>query len=266
MKPVDFGDFIDELATASGDAIMPFFRSAIGADDKSQGGIFDPVTEADRAAESVMRGLIRAAFPSHGIVGEEFGAERENAEYVWVLDPIDGTKSFISGLPVWGTLIALQHRGQPCYGLMHQPFTRERFSGDGQAAHWRGPGLRGAGPGERRLRTRPCADLGQATIMTTHPSLLGKDALESFRRVEARARLSRYGGDCYAYCMLASGFVDLVIESGLQPYDIAALVPIVQGAGGVITNWEGGLAAGGGSIVAAGDPRIHEAALKLLAG
>ena len=266
MRLVDFGDFINELAQVSGEAILPFFRSSIGADDKSGGGTFDPVTEADRAAEAVMRGLIKRSFPSHGIVGEEFGAENENAEYVWVLDPIDGTKSFISGLPVWGTLIGLQHQGRPCYGMMHQPFTRERFVGDGGGSTWRGPAVKGGSMVEKRLRTRPCADLALATIMTTHPSLLQDGTLEPFQRVEAKARLSRYGGDCYAYCMLAAGHVDLVIESGLKPYDIAALIPIVQGAGGVVTTWDGGDAAKGGSIIAAGDKRIHAAAMELLQG
>jgi myo-inositol-1(or 4)-monophosphatase len=267
MRPIDFGSFIDELATASGEAILPFFRSTIGADDKSGGGTFDPVTEADRAAEAIMRGLIKRSFPSHGIIGEEFGDENASAEYVWVLDPIDGTKSFISGLPVWGTLIALQHNGRPCYGMIHQPFTRERFSGDGAAAQWRGPSTtRPQNFVERKLHTRACASLAEATIMTTHPSLLAGDTLERFKKVEAETRLSRYGGDCYAYCVLAGGHVDLVIESGLKPYDVAALIPVVEGAGGIITTWDGGEAAGGGSIIAAGDRRLHEQALKLLNG
>ncbi len=265
MKPVDFIPFVEELARASGEAILPFFRTAIGARDKSRGGVFDPVTEADRAAETIMRRMINNSFPGHGIIGEEFGSQREDAEFVWVLDPIDGTKSFISGIPMWGTLIGLQHAGQPIYGMMHQPFTREKFSGDGASASWRGIGPKDV-PAERRLRARDCALLGEATLMTTHPSLLKGDTLEPFRRVEAQARLSRYGGDCYAYCMLAAGHVDLVIESGLNAYDIAALIPIIEGAGGVITSWDGDNAAQGGSIIAAGDRRAHEQAVKLLRG
>jgi myo-inositol-1(or 4)-monophosphatase len=264
MGPVDFVGFVEQLANASGEAILPFFRSAIGADDKSAGGVFDPVTEADRAAETAMRRLINASFPAHGIVGEEFGNERPDAEYVWLLDPIDGTKSFISGLPVWGTLIGLVHNGRPVYGLMNQPFTRERFLGDGNSATWRGIGPRDT-PVERTLRTRACDALERATLMTTHPSLLAEGTLAPYRRVEERVRLSRYGGDCYSYCMLAAGHVDLVIESGLKPYDIAALVPIVEGAGGIVTTWEGNSAVNGGTIIAAGDPRMHECALKLLA-
>jgi myo-inositol-1(or 4)-monophosphatase len=265
MTAVDFAQFVEELATLSGEAILPFFRSALSATDKSRGGVFDPVTEADRAAEVVMRRLIEATFPSHGIVGEEFGAVRAEAEYVWVLDPIDGTKSFISGLPMWGTLIGLTHRGRPCYGLMHQPFTREHYFGDGEAATWRGPSHRpGEDLEERKLRTRPCASLADATLMTTSPRLIPEPQRGAYFAVEEKVRLVRYGGDCYGYCALAAGYVDLVIESNLKPYDIVALIPVIQGAGGIVTTWDGGDAAGGGAILAAGDERVHAAALEML--
>jgi myo-inositol-1(or 4)-monophosphatase len=263
MRPVEIKSFVEQLAQASGQAILPFFRSHIGAQDKSAGGLFDPVTEADRAAELVMRGMISAQFPTHGIIGEEFDTHNEGADFVWVLDPIDGTKSFISGLPVWGTLIGLQHNGVPCYGMMHQPFTREFFSGDGARSFWHGPKIEGT-ISERHLRTRSCPTLAQATLMTTHPQLLVDGTRDAFERVEREVRLSRYGGDCYAYCMLASGHVDLVIESGLNAYDIVALIPIIEGAGGVISTWSGDSAAKGGAIIAAGDPYVHEAALKML--
>lgn len=265
MKPVDFAAFVEDLARASGEAILPFFRSAIHSDNKARSGLFDPVTEADRAAETIMRRMIKASFPAHGIIGEEFGPENTGAEFVWVLDPIDGTKSFISGLPVWGTLIGLTFNSQPCYGMMHQPFTRESFSGDTKVAQWRGPGVNGA-PAVRRLRTRECASLDAATLMTTHPALLAPGTLEPFRRVEEQVRLSRYGADCYAYCMLAAGHVDLVIESGLQAYDVVALIPVIEGAGGIITAWDGSSPANGGAIIAAGDKRLHEQALKILNG
>jgi histidinol phosphatase-like enzyme (inositol monophosphatase family) len=271
MTAVDFAAFVERLAQVSAEVIIPFFRSAIGAEDKSKGGVFDPVTEADRAAEAAMRRLIRQTFPEHGIVGEEYGQDRPDAEYVWVLDPIDGTKSFISGLPVWGTLIGLMHRGVPVYGMMSQPFTRERYSGDGKRARWRGVApARGEGAnGEwthRVLRTRACASLAEATLTTTSPLLFNDSDRAAYRRVEEPVRLTRYGGDCYAYCMLASGFTDIVVEANLKPYDIVALVPIIEGAGGIVTNWEGGAAALGGRIVAAGDRRVHEEAMKLLAG
>lgn len=251
-------DFIERLATASGETILPYFRTSLGIDDKARGRSFDPVTDADRAAEAVMRRMIQAAFPAHGIVGEEFGDERPDAEYVWVLDPIDGTKSFISGFPIWGTLIALLHRGSPVSGLMHQPFTGERFSGDGRSARYRGRN------GERRLGVRRCASLTDATSFTTSPLLMNEADRAAFTSVEADVRLTRYGGDCYSYCMLAAGHIDLVIETELKPYDIAALVPIVTGAGGIVTTWEGGPAQSGGRIIAAGDRRVHEAALKRL--
>lgn len=265
MKPVDFSAFVEHLARVSGEAILPFFRSSIHASDKSGGGVFDPVTEADRAAETAMRRLIIRDFPEHGIIGEEFGAHLPDAEYVWVLDPIDGTKSFISGFPTWGTLIGLSHKGVPCYGMMNQPFTREAFIGDGAGAMWRGQGRNGEAS-ERKLMTRKCASLDEATLLTTHPALLAPGTLDPFRRVEEKVRMSRYGGDCYMYCMLAAGHIDLVIESGLNAYDIVALIPIVEGAGGIITSWDGGPAAQGGSIVAAGDRRLHEQALRILAG
>ncbi len=153
MTAIDFSAFVNELATVSGETILPFFRTALSIEDKGRPGSFDPVTAADHAAETVMRALIRRTFPDHGIIGEEFGGERADAEYVWVLDPIDGTKSFISGMPAWGTLIALLRSGEPVFGMMNQPFTRERFSGDGGAAHYRGPA------GERALRVRACAAL-----------------------------------------------------------------------------------------------------------
>jgi myo-inositol-1(or 4)-monophosphatase len=258
MTAIDFSAFVDRLATASGEAILPFFRTSLSVDNKSRIGKFDPVTEADRAAETAMRALIRRTFPDHGIVGEEFGSERADAEYVWVLDPIDGTKSFITGMPAWGTLIALMRRGEPVYGMMHQPFTRERFTGDGARARYRGP------TGERMLQTRPCAELGEAILMTTSPLLMNDADRRSFGNVENAVRLSRYGGDCYAYCMLACGHVDLVIETELKPYDIAPLIPIIQGAGGIVTAWDGGPAKAGGRIVAAGDRRAHAAALTIL--
>jgi myo-inositol-1(or 4)-monophosphatase len=256
---IDFSAFIDRLASASGDTILPFFRTALSIENKNAGRELDPVTEADRAAEAVMRRLIKANFPQHGIVGEEFGAENTDAEYVWVLDPIDGTKSFVSGLPIWGTLIALVHRGVPAFGTMHQPYLRERFSGDGGAAFFATPA------GRRALAVRACKALAEATLFTTSPLLMNEADRARFGRVEREVRLSRYGGDCYAYCMLAAGHIDLVIETELKPYDIAALVPIVTGAGGIITTWEGAPAHHGGRIVAAGDRRVHEAAMALLA-
>lgn len=262
MSVVELGRFMHDLADASGRAILPFFRAQFGLDDKARGGApFDPVTEADRAAEVVMRRMIRDTFPGHGILGEEFGSERLDAECVWGLDPIDGTRAFISGLPTWGTLIGLKKGETAVRGLMHQPFLGERFTGDGRTAKLRGPA------GERVLRTRRCGELSAALLATTDPRLFAEgEEAERFRSVQDGVRMARYGTDCYAYCMLAAGQIDLVVEAGLKPYDIVALIPIVEGAGGVITSWDGGPATEGGRIVAAGDPRLHEAALKRLGG
>ena len=255
MTAIDFAAFVDQLATASGETILPFFRTSLGADDKNAGGSFDPVTAADRAAEQAMRTLIRRHFPEHGIIGEEFGNDRGDAEYVWVLDPIDGTKSFIAGMPVWGTLIALMRLGEPVFGMMHQPFIRERFTGDGQAAHYRGPA------GNRDLHVRACASLSDAILFTTSPLLMKEADRAIFQRVENAVKLSRYGGDCYAYCMLAAGHVDLVIETELKAHDIAPLIPIIRGAGGIVTSWEGGPAEAGGRVNAARESRGPKARL-----
>jgi myo-inositol-1(or 4)-monophosphatase len=260
MTAVDLAAFVEKLATVAGEAALPFFRTTLGVENKSVDGPFDPVTAADRAAETAMRAMIHANFPEHGIVGEEFGDERPEAEYVWVIDPIDGTKSFISGMPIWGTLIALTRAGRPVFGMMHQPFTRERFTGDGGGSRYRGPA------GDRALEVRPCAELADAVMYTTSPLMMSAADRSAFDRVQKRVRLSRYGGDCYAYCMLAAGHVDLVIETELKPYDIMALIPIIEGAGGIVTSWEGSAVTAGGRVVAAGDPRVHAAALGLLSG
>jgi len=260
MTAIDFAAFVEQLASVSGETIRPFFRTALGVENKSLSGGFDPVTAADRAAEAAMRALIRKTFPEHGIIGEELGAERADAEYVWVLDPIDGTKSFICGLPAWGTLIALTRHGHPIYGMMHQPFTREQFTGDGAAASYRGPA------GDRALRARRCAALADAVLLTTSPLLMDDADRRCFQRVEQKVRLSRYGGDCYAYCMLAAGHVDLVIETGLKPYDVLPLIPIIQGAGGIVTSWDNGRPHDGGRIIAASDRRVHAKAMELLNG
>jgi myo-inositol-1(or 4)-monophosphatase len=259
MTAIDFSNFVDQLAQVSGETILPFFRTALAIENKKPGG-FDPVTVADRAAEDAMRVLIAKNFPEHGIVGEEYGVVRTDAEYVWLLDPIDGTKSFIAGMVAWGTLIGLARFGEPVFGMMHQPFTREHFSGDGGAAQYRGPA------GNRELRVRACAGLSDAVLFTTSPRLMNDADRAVFGRVENSVKLSRYGGDCYAYCMLAAGQIDLIIETELKPHDIVPLMPIIAGAGGIVTSWENGPAQAGGRIVATGDRRVHAAALKMLKG
>lgn len=253
-----YASFLDRLADAASHAIMPHFRQGFDIDNKWDTG-FDPVTVADRNGETAMRELINKAYPDHGILGEEHGPENLDAEHVWVLDPIDGTRAFITGLPTWGTLIGLKTEGTPSLGMMVQPYVGERFGGDGTTAWYRGP------LGTNRISTRPCGDLKDATIFTTTPALFNERERTAYDRVESQVRLSRYGTDCYAYCMVAAGHGDAVIESGLQAYDIVALVPIIEGAGGVVTTWTGGSPAEGGQIVASGDARLHDLLLRDLA-
>lgn len=249
-----------ELADRSRAVIRPYFRKRLDVADKGGAFGFDPVTKADRAAERAIAKLIRARAPDHGVIGEEFGAERSDAQYRWVVDPIDGTRSFITGAPMWGTLIGLLREGEPLLGVMDQPFTGERFWSGARGAY-----MQEAEGKPRRVRTRGCAQVKDAILMTTSPDLLAPGVeTEAFLRVKQQARMTRYGGDCYAYCLLAAGFVDLVIEAGLKSYDIAALIPIVERAGGRITTWSGEPAAQGGRIVASGDPALHAKVLKLL--
>ncbi|MFO1170046.1 MAG: histidinol-phosphatase [Hyphomicrobiaceae bacterium] len=251
--------FAHELARRSGEVILPYFRQSITVDNKLAGSGFDPVTAADRAAEEVIRAAILERYPDHGIVGEELGTANASSPLAWVIDPIDGTRSFMMGMQTWGTLIGLRYEGKPLIGMMNQPFTGERFWSDDASAHYAGPG------GPRRLATRACPTLDHAILGSTHPDLFRESGqLEAFNRVKARVRMTRYGGDCLGYCLVAMGQVDLIIEANLQSYDIAALVPIIERAGGVVTTWAGGDAQYGGSIIAAGDPRLHEAALALL--
>lgn len=259
--------FLDELADAATKAILPHFRKSISVENKLSDG-FDPVTAADKAGEAALRELITQKYPDHGILGEEYGNTNLDAEHVWVLDPIDGTRTFISGVPVWGTLIGHKKSGKAEIGMMCQPFTRERFSGDGSNAWYqRTDDLKKEALAQNEkttLKTRRCSSLSQATLFTTAPNMFSHSEIEAYRNIESQVQLTRYGIDCYAYCMVASGHVDLVIESGLNAYDIAALIPIIEGAGGMVTTWDGGNAIDGGSIVASGDPSLHEAVLKLL--
>jgi myo-inositol-1(or 4)-monophosphatase len=254
--------FAHELADLSGEAIRGHFRRTLTVTNKAEGGQFDPVTVADRKAERRMRQAIAKSFPNHGVIGEEFAPAAGAGRFHWILDPIDGTRAFMIGSPMWGTLIALTDRGRPILGVMNQPFTRERFWAAGGVARMRGPAGRPI-----RLKTRACARLEDAVLTTTHPDLFAEHGERArFAELKDRALMTRFGGDCYGYCLLAAGFVDLIIEVGLKPYDIMALIPIIENAGGIITTWEGEPALNGGRVIAAGDARTHRQALRLLAG
>lgn len=250
--------FFHDLADIAGDRVLSLFRKPISVENKEVGG-FDPVTEADKDAERLMRAAISARFPDDGILGEEFEAENLDADGLWILDPIDGTRAFISGLPVWGTLIGYRHKDGSQMGMMSQPFTKERYFGDGNKAFYQGP------DGNREIKTRACESIEQATLFTTTPQLFTPAEREAYDRVEAKAQLTRYGVDCYAYCMVAYGMADVVVEAALKPVDIAPLIPVIEGAGGVVTNWTGGSAFDGGQVVASGDQRLHDQVLALLA-
>ncbi|MCT7377502.1 histidinol-phosphatase [Chelativorans salis] len=250
-------EFMRRLAAAAAAETLPRFRKGGDVGNKHAAG-FDPVTEADRAAEMAIRALIREHFPDQGIIGEEFGTEGAGNSHIWVIDPIDGTRAFISGLPLWGTLVGLTVDGKAVAGMMSQPFTGELYYADGEGAHYEGPG------GGRRLATRGTTHLADATLCTTTPALFDAPRRALYDRVEMAVRLPRYGTDCYAYAMVAAGHVDLVIECDLNPYDIVALIPIIEQAGGIITTWDGARAEAGGDIVAAATPELHERALALL--
>lgn len=250
--------FAKELADAAGSAILPYFRADLIVEDKSSGGaVFDPVTVADRAAERAMRELIAARYPDHGIVGEEEASVTGSSSFRWVLDPIDGTRAFVTGLPIWGTLIALNDGHRSVLGVIDQPFTRERFVGTRSAA-W---------CNDKPIRTRRCPDLAQARVMLTVPAAGAKVANQVvFDAVAKSAQIVRFGGDCYAYGLLAHGLIDLVLEAHLDIHDVQALIPVVEGAGGVITTWDGGDPQNGGSVIACGDPMLHRQLLPLIAG
>ncbi len=255
-------DFFLELAAAAAAQTLPRFRAGGGIDDKGmKGGVaFDPVTEADRAAEVAIRSLIEARYPSHGILGEEHGSVGLDREHVWVIDPIDGTRAFITGIPVWGTLVGLTENGRSIAGMMAQPFTDELFYALG------GKSYRVSANIETVNKVSAITDLSKATLFTTTPHLFKGDARRRYDEVETQVKLFRYGCDCYAYCMLAAGFVDLVIETALQPYDIVALVPIIEGAGGIVTDWDGSRPEKGGNIIAAATPELHAAAMVIMHG
>ena len=257
-----FLEFAYGMALAAGKAIRPHFRAALQVADKGGARGYDPVTVADRAAEEVIRARIERAYPDHGIRGEELGWRKGTSRHTWLIDPIDGTRSFILGQMHWATLIALHDGRRVVVGVAHQPYVGESFLAEaGAAAEWR------RGRERRRLRTRRCRSLDEAVLACTDPTMFRNDRdRAAFRRVAERVRLIRWGGDCYGYCLLAMGLIDVVIESSLHAYDIQALIPIVESAGGRITTWDGRPCEEGGSVVACGDHDLHRKVLKRLAG
>jgi myo-inositol-1(or 4)-monophosphatase len=248
-------DFMLKLADTAGSAILPFFRNPLHIEDKGGAG-WDPVTEGDKTAEKTIRALIEEHYPTHGIIGEEFGTVKAKSSYSWVLDPIDGTRAFVIGLPVWTTLIGLYRDGQPLLGLMHQPFVGETFVGTPEGSfHLRN--------GQKTpIKVAASKPLNATMAGTTSPHLYKNP--EAFDRLRHAVRLMRYGGDAYFFSLMAAGHLDLALDAGLQIYDIAALIPIIKGAGGVVDTWDGKDPAQGGNIISASNQRLLEEAKALL--
>jgi inositol-phosphate phosphatase/L-galactose 1-phosphate phosphatase/histidinol-phosphatase len=253
--PADFIALAHRLAEAARPISARYFRTQVAIDDKSDAS---PVTIADREAEAAMRAILTREVPAHGVYGEEHGIERADAEYVWVLDPIDGTRAFITGLPIWGTLIALLHKGRPVLGIIDQPILKERWLGvDGERSTFNG----------QPISVRACPSLDRAYMYSTSPIMFSGDVTRKHAALADAVKLFRWGGDCYAYGLLASGHVDLVVENTLKLYDFAALVPVITGASGQVTDWQGKPLDmnSDGSILAAGDEAVHKAAARILA-
>ncbi|HXV01408.1 MAG TPA: histidinol-phosphatase [Caulobacteraceae bacterium] len=253
----DLDAFLVELNRASARAILPLFRADHGLEDKGGEAGFDPVTAADKGAESAIRALISRRYPDHGVIGEEHGEDRPGADFVWVIDPIDGTRGFIAGLPLWTTLIGLRHEGRPVLGSIGQPFLGEIFIGSAAGSRLI------ANDGEQPLRTRAGVPLSQAIIATTDPEgCFDREEMTAWRALRRASRLARLGCDAYAYAMVAAGRLDLVVEAGLKCWDIDAAIPVIAGAGGLVTDWAGGpVGQRGGQVVLAGDRSLLEAAL-----
>ncbi|MBL8907256.1 MAG: histidinol-phosphatase [Rhizobiales bacterium] len=254
----EFTRFAKHLAEEAARAIMPHFRQDLAVEVKS-GAIWDPVTEADRGAERVMRHHIETHFPDHGILGEEFGAKKGTSGFTWILDPVDGTRAFICGMPTWATLIGLNFEGEPMLGVMSQPFVGEVFFGNPEGA-W--VDYRGT---TRRLRVRPRRPLSDAVLTTTAPELYRTDHEKAvLARLSAATRLTRYGGDAYFFCVMAAGQVDIAMDARMEPYDIAPLLPIIRGAGGAASTWDRGNPSLGGNVITASSADLLEDALAVI--
>ncbi len=250
--------FALDLAAAAAKAALPHFRLlGLGEDNKlAHLSSFDPVTEADKGAERAIRALINLHFPDHGIIGEEYGEENTGADFVWVLDPVDGTRAFISGLPLWTTLIGLRYLGRPVLGVIAQPVLKEVFIGSPLGSKLITPN------GRKPLRVRACANLNEAVIGTTDPYLFPGIEGDAYNALRKAVKLARYGCDAYAFAMVAQGTMDIALETGLKPWDIEAIIPVIENAGGMVTNWRGeDVPAEAGQVIAAGSRELIDQAL-----
>ncbi len=250
----------DALADAARVETLRYFRQPGLTAETKETTRFDPVTVADRASEAAMRAILGQRRPQDGILGEEFGSVEGTSGLTWVLDPIDGTRGYLSGTPTWGVLIAVNQGGRPILGVIDQPYIGERFTGAPGGAMMTGP------QGAAHLRCRAARPIGESIVFSTFPEVGTPIEGAAFARVAARARLVRYGMDCYAYALLAAGQIDLVIEAGLQAYDVQAPMAVIEAAGGIVTAWDGSDCTLGGRVLAAANPEVHAEAIALLAG
>lgn len=255
LLPAEFQVFAERLADEARQMSLSYFRKDLTIETKADES---PVTVADRAIETLVRARLAETYPEHGVFGEEHGQDRIDAEYVWVIDPIDGTRSFVSGWPLWGTLFALLRNGAPVLGLIDVPMLRERWMATQQGCLMNGSSA---------CHVSACKKLSDATVYATSPDLFSEEELEIFNDLSRQATSRRFGGDCYSYAMLASGHIDAVVEAGLQPYDYLPIVPVVEAAGGVVTDWQGkGVGVrSGGRIIAAATPELHDEILAITA-
>ncbi len=259
QERAEYLEFAQQVARQAGAATLPYFRQPMVVFNKHDDGRFDPVTDADKAAERVVRDAVAQRYPKHGLFGEEFGAVSGNG-LTWVVDSIDGTRAFMTGMVHWGLLLALFDGERPILGVMYQPFTDELFFGDGQSAHYQ----RGNEPAQP-MRVSGRSDVGSAVLGSTGPQLYAEPAeIAQFEQLSGTVKMTRFGGDCYVYAMVAMGFMDLAADPGLQAYDIQALIPIIEGAGGCVTTWSGGDASMGGAVLASSSKELHRQALACL--
>ncbi len=246
-------NFARDIMVEAGEIALRYFRKPMDVDNKMQAA-YDPVTEADRGVETLIRERIGERFPDHRIVGEEHGTTGTGDTW-WIIDPIDGTRAFISGSPSWGILLGQVHGQRPHLGAMHQPFTGETWLGNPEGAWYERRGER------HPIRVAPAASLDQAVLYSTHPIVFTSTQKKRYVKLASEVRLQRWGGDCYSFCLLAMGCIDIVIDGMLQPYDIVPLIPIIESAGGVVTDSEGNPPLKGGLVIAAASPELHAAAM-----
>lgn len=260
MEGYEVKQFLLHLADSASKITLPAFRTSLEVTDKAEGSLFDPVTDIDLRTEKAIISEIKVRFPEHGISGEEYGTVGSQDRWSWIIDPIDGTRSFISGMPTWGTLVGLLFEGKPVYGMMSQPYVGDCFIGGGGISELYYP------EGSKVLKAGHTTYLSDAILFSTTPDMFqaGRES-DCFSNLAKNVKMTRFGADCYGYCLLASGFVDLVVESNLKYCDIAPLVPIIEASGGVISHWDGGLVKAGGQIVAASTQQLLDQALELLA-